>query len=61
MAEQKRFQSQTLNNEDYQKTESGAKLLKDGGKVLGGFLLFVGVIRKYGPEIIKGINKVRKT
>ncbi|RRK33461.1 hypothetical protein EBB54_20500 [Schaedlerella arabinosiphila] len=61
MAEQKRFQNQTLNSEDYQKTESGAQLLKDGGKVLGIVLLGAGVIKKYGPEIIKGINKVRKT
>ena len=33
MEEQKRFQNQTLNSDDYSKTEEGAKALKNGGKI----------------------------
>ena len=31
MEERKRFQNQTLNSEDYEKTEEGAKAVKNGG------------------------------
>lgn len=60
MAEKKRFQNQKLNSEDYEKTEEGAKALKNGGKILGVVVLAVGVVKKYGPSLIKNINKIRK-
>ncbi len=61
MEERKRFQNQTLNSEDYEKTEEGAKLVKDGGKLLMGIVFVGGLIKKYGPEILKGVNKIRKS
>lgn len=60
MADQKRFQKQELNSEDYEKTEEGAKMLKTTSKVVTGFVVVVGVLKKYGPEMLKGINKIRK-
>ena len=60
MADQKRFQKQELNSEDYEKTEEGAKMLKTTSKVVTGIVVVVGVIKKYGPEMLKGINKIRK-
>ena len=60
MADQKRFQKQELNSEDYEKTEEGAKMLTTTSKVATGFVVFVGVLKKYGPEMLKGINKIRK-
>ncbi len=60
MEERKRFQNQTLSSEDYEKTEEGAKALKNGGKILGAALLLGGVIKKYGPELLKGLSKLRK-
>ena len=60
MADQKRFQKQELNSEDYEKTEEGAKMLKTTSKVASGFVVFVGVLKKYGAEMLKGINKIRK-
>lgn len=61
MEERKRFQNQMLNSEDYEKVEEGARALKDGGKLLGAAVLFIGVAKKYGPAIIKNINKIRKS
>lgn len=60
MSERKRFQNQTLNSEDYEKTEEGAKALKNGGKILGAAALFVGVGKKYGPALLKNLRKLRK-
>ncbi len=60
MEERKRFQNQTLNSEDYEKTEEGAKALKEGGALLGAAALFIGLAKKYGPGIIKAISKIRK-
>lgn len=60
MADRKRFQNQTLNSEDYEKTEEGAKALKNGGKILAALALFVGVGKKYGPALLKNISKIRK-
>lgn len=60
MADQKRFQKQELNSEDYEKTEEGAKMLKTTSKVVTGIVVVVGVLKKYGPEMLKGINKIRK-
>lgn len=60
MADQKRFQKQELNSEDYEKTEKGAKMLKTTSKVVTGIVVVVGVLKKYGPEMLKGINKIRK-
>lgn len=61
MTEQKRFQNQTLNSDDYEKIEEGAKLVKDGSKLLLGVFFVCGLVKKYGPEILKGINKIRKS
>ena len=52
MAEQKRFQNQTLNSDDYEKIEEGAKLVKDGSKLLLGVFFVCGLVKKYGPEIL---------
>lgn len=60
MADQKRFQKQELNSEDYEKTEEGAKMLKTTSKMVTGIVVVVGVLKKYGPEMLKGINKIRK-
>ena len=60
MADQKRFQKQELNSQDYEKTEEGAKMLKTTSKVVTGIVVVVGVLKKYGPEMLKGINKIRK-
>lgn len=60
MEERKRFQNQTLSSEDYEKTEEGAEALKNGGKILGAVLLLGGVIKKYGPELLNGLSKLRK-
>lgn len=60
MEEQKRFQNQTLNSDDYSKTEEGAKALKNGGKIAT-FVLVAGVaVKKYGPALLKNISKLRK-
>lgn len=60
MKDQKRFQNQTLNSEDYEKMEEGAKALKNGGKILGALTLCVGVGKKYGPALLKNLSKIRK-
>lgn len=60
MSEVKRFQRQSLDSKDYEKVEKGAKLLKNSGKVVTAFVVVGGVLKKYGPEIIRGINKIRK-
>lgn len=60
MAEHKRFKSQDLDSNDYAKTEEGAKLLKDGGKILTVGAFLVVVAKKYGPRVLKSITKLRK-
>ena len=60
MVDRKRFQNQTLNSEDYEKTEEGAKALKNGGKIAGAFVLTFGLAKKYGPGLIRSISKIRK-
>lgn len=60
MAERKRFQSQTLNNKDYEKTEEGAKAVKNGIAVFGGLAIVVGVAKKYGPALLRNVSKLLK-
>ncbi len=60
MEERKRFQNQTLNSEDYEKTEESAKALKYGGAILGSAAFFFGVIKKYGPVLLKSLCKIQK-
>lgn len=60
MEEKKRFQNQNLNSDDYEKTEAGAKALKEGGVIVGGFLFLGGIIVKYGPGLLKNAAKVFK-
>lgn len=60
MKEQKRFKTQKLDSKDYEKTEEGAKLLKNGGWVLSAVVFAGVVIKKFGPKILKGINVIRK-
>lgn len=60
MEEQKRFQNQTLNSEDYEKTEEGAKALKNGGALLTVLGVAFGVGKKYGPALMKNLSKLRK-
>lgn len=61
MEEQKRFQNQTLNSEDYQKTEEGAQALKNGGVILGAIAVAIGVGKKYGPSLLRNLSKLRKS
>lgn len=59
MADQKRFQAQNLNSEDYERTESGAKVVKDGGIILSlAGLVFVG--KKLGPRLLRNASKIFK-
>ena len=60
MQERKRFQNQTLNSEDYEKTEEGAKAVKKGGAILTAVAVAVGVGKKYGPALLKNLSKLRK-
>ena len=61
MAEQKRFQAQSLNSEDYQKTELGAKAVKEGGVLLT-TLIACGVgVAKLAPSLIKNVSKIFKS
>ena len=60
MEENKRFKAQKLDEEDYEKTESGAKLLKEGSVVLGAIITVGGLIKKFGPSIVKNASKVFK-
>lgn len=60
MSERKRFQNQTLNSEDYEKIEKGAKAVKEGSAILATAGLFFGVCKKYGPSLLKNIKNLRK-
>ena len=60
MEEQKRFQNQELDSKDYEPIEEGAKLLKNGGKILAVLALAGGSLKRYGPEVVKGIKKLWK-
>lgn len=60
MTERKRFQTQTLNSEDYATTEKGAKAVKTGGKILGIVAVSGLMFKKYGNHIIKSLGKIRK-
>lgn len=60
MEEKKRFQNQTLNSDDYEKTEKGAKAVKKGGAFLTALAVVVGVSKKYGPALLKNLSKLRK-
>ena len=61
MSERNRFQNQTLNSEDYEKIEEGAKAVKNGGAILATAGLLIGVCKKYGPALLKNINKLRRS
>ena len=60
MADQKRFEAQKLNSEDYQKVEAGAKAVKEGGIVLGALASLVVITKKFGPSLIENLSKVIK-
>ncbi len=60
MATKKRFQKQELNSNDYEKTETGAKLVKNGMKITGTLSLAFITIKKYGPEFARGLKRVIK-
>ena len=60
MADRKRFQNQALNSEDYEKVEEGAKALKNGGKLFTAVVIVFGVCKKYGPEFLKNLDRLRK-
>lgn len=60
MADQKRFQVQNLNSEDYEKTELGAKVVKDGSKILSALAILGFVGKKYGPSLLKNVTKIFK-
>ncbi len=60
MEDQKRFQAQNLNSEDYEKTESGAKAVNDGVKILAALGPFVYLVKKCGPSFLKNASKIFK-
>lgn len=61
MADQKRFQAQNLDSEDYAKTEYGAKAVKEGGRILFALSLVVLTLKNNGPSFIKNaLNIIRK-
>lgn len=60
MEENKRFKTQKLNEEDYEKTENGAKTIKNGGAILAAFAGLGIIIKKFGPGLIKSTSKLIK-
>jgi hypothetical protein len=60
MSEKKRFQNQTLNSDDYKKTEDEAETLKDGITVAAILVLAVPALKKYGPKLLKGVASIFK-
>ena len=58
MSEQKRYQSQTLNSDDYKKTEDGAQLLKDTTSIIGIFAAACVILGNNAPKVIKGIRSI---
>lgn len=58
MSEQKRYQSQTLNSDDYKKTEEGAQLLKDATGIVGIIAVAGVILGKNVPKVIKGIRSI---
>ncbi len=61
MEERKRFQNQTLDSEDYERTEEGAKALKNSGILIGACAVVIGLFKKYGPELLRSIDQIRKS
>lgn len=59
MAERKRFENQSLDSKDYEKTETGAKATRIaiGATATVATAAFLGVAKKFGPTILKGIGK----
>ena len=58
MEEQKRFQKQTLNSEDYEKTEEGAKAVRIGMYCLSALIVAIGI--KHVPAFMKNLRNLRK-
>lgn len=59
MGERKRFENQSLDSKDYQKTETGANVARIGlgTAIAAGGAAIIGVAKKFGPTIVKGIGK----
>ncbi len=60
MAKRERFQAQKLNSHDYERIESGAEAVKEGGFILSTCVALFYVTKKYGPSLIKNISKIIK-
>ncbi len=60
MEERKRFQNQTLDSEDYEKIEEGAKAVKNAGAIATALAALVGVSKKFGPALLKNLSRLRK-
>ncbi len=60
MEENKRFKTQKLNEEDYEKTTSGAKAVKNGGIIISACAMLGLAIKKLGPGLIKSASKLIK-
>lgn len=58
MEERKRFQNQTLNSEDYEKTEEVANAVRKGS--LGLIVLIAAGVAIYGPAFMKKPRNLRK-
>lgn len=61
MSEKKRFQNQTLNSDDYKKTEEGAGKIKVSMIVTGTIAVTGALIKEYGPKIVKGVRSFFKS
>ena len=55
-----RFENQNPNKDQLNKEEDTAKLIKNGGKVVGGILVAGAAIKKYGPKALTAIKSLIK-
>ena len=56
----KRFTEQTLDRDDYAKTEKGAKVLKDLGAITSVVTVLATVVVKRGPKLVKNLADLFK-
>lgn len=59
MTERNRFQNQTLNSEDYEIVENGAKVLRKGVELFSVAVLVIGTGIKYGSDLLKRFGENR--